>query len=250
MDIIGTLITCLISFAVSAVSVSVGGTSLITVPVLIWLGMASKRAVATNMFALIFLSMSGTVGFRKEVKPAHYKMIAVFSILTICGSLIGANLILAIDEGILEKVIAIIICIIVGSFLFKRDLGVHKKEEKISKMKFAAGTILIFILGIYGGFFSGGYVTLLSYVCILAFGLDFLQTAFITKIFNIFSSLVASAIFYYHGLIDFSVGIPLAFSMFLGASLGAKLAIMKGNLWVRNLFIIFAIALAIKLLVF
>ena len=250
MSIVNITIVSLISFLVSALSVSIGGTSLIMVPLLIWLGMASKNAIATNMFALIFLSISGTIGFRKEVNPTHYKMIAIFSILTICGSFIGANLILAIDEDTLKKVIAIIICIIAGSFLFKRNLGVQEKKKKISKMKYFIAALSIFILGIYGGFFSGGYVTLLSYILILAFGLNFLQTAFITKVFNIFSSFIACGLFYYHGLIDFSVGIPLAISMSVGAFFGSKLAILKGSLWVRNLFILFAIALAIKLIAF
>lgn len=250
MDIISILAVCLISFVIGIISVSIGGTSLITVPVLIWFGMAPKNAIATNMFALIFLSISGAMGFRKEMKPNHYKMIAVFSILTICGSFIGANLVLAINENVLRRIIAIIMCIIAGSFLLKKDLGIQETEAKISKPKFFVGALSILILGVYGGFFSGGYVTLLSYVLILSFGFSFLQVAFITKIFNIFSSSVACAFFHYHGLISFSVGIPLAASMYLGAFLGAKLAIAKGNLWVRNLFIIAVIALAIKLLLF
>jgi len=212
--------------------------------------MIPKSAVATNMFALIFFSMSGAIGFRKEIRITHHKMIVFFSILTICGSVAGANLILVIEKDILKKVIAIMICIIACSFFLKKDLGIQERNEKISKIKLGGGAILIFILGIYGGFFSGGYVTLLSYVLILIFGLNFLQAAFITKVFNMFSSLVACAFFYYHDLIDFSVGIPLAFSMSLGAFLGTRLAIAKGNLWVRNLFIIAVILLAIKLLIF
>ncbi|NIO48721.1 MAG: TSUP family transporter [Candidatus Aminicenantes bacterium] len=250
MSLINVLLVCFISFIVSIFSISVGGTSLITVPVLISLGMISKNAVATNMFALIFLSMSGAIGFRKEVRMPYHKMISFFSILTICGSVAGANLILAIEKDLLEKVIAIMICIIVFSFFLKKDLGIQERNEKISKVKFGAGALLILILGIYGGFFSGGYVTLLSYVLILIFGLNFLQVAFISKIFNIFSSLVACVFFYYHDLIDFSVGLPLAFSMSLGAFLGTKLALAKGNIWIRNLFIIAVILLAIKLLIF
>lgn len=250
MSLISILIVCFLSFIVSTLSISVGGTSLITVPVLISLGMIPKSAVATNMFALIFLSMSGAIGFRKEIRITHHKMIVFFSILTICGSVAGANLILAIEKDILKKVIAIMICIIACSFFLKKDLGIQERNEIISKIKLGGGAILIFILGIYGGFFSGGYVTLLSYVLILIFGLNFLQAAFITKIFNMFSSLVACAFFYYHDLIDFSVGIPLAFSMSLGAFLGTRLAIAKGNLWIRNLFIIAVALLAIKLLIF
>lgn len=250
MGIFEIIIACLVCFFVSGISVSIGGTSLITVPMLIWLGMASKNAVATNMFALIFLSASGAIGFKKKLKPAHYKMIFILSVLTVLGSLVGANLVVIINKDVLQKIIAVIICIIAGSFLVKKDLGVKDKKKAISKITFSVGMISVFILGIYGGFFSGGYVTLLSYVLILVFGLDFLQTAFITKIFNIFSSLVACALFYVHGLIDFSIGIPLALSMSLGAFWGAKLAISKGNLWIRNLFIIVVILLAVKLLIF
>ena len=108
----------------------------------------------------------------------------------------------------------------------------------------------IFILGIYGGFFSGGYVTLLSYAFVLIYGLTFLQAAFITKILNIFSSFAACLLFYYHGLIDFSVGVPLAVSVSLGACGGAKLAVAKGNLWIRNLFIIAVILSAARLFFF
>lgn len=248
MDALSILTACFIAFVVCIMTVSVGGTSLITVPVLIWLGMSTKNAIATNMFALIFLSISGALGLRSQIKSSHYKMAVLFSILTICGSFIGANLVLAINENILKRTIAIMMCVIAASLIFKRDLGVKQTTARISMLKFLLGTLSIFILGIYGGFFSGGYVTLLSYVLILSFGLNFLQAASITKIFNIFSSSAACAFFYYHGLINFSVGVPLAVSMFLGAFLGAKLAIAKGNLWIRNLFIAVVIVLAIKLL--
>lgn len=250
MSLISILIICLLSFFVSIFSVSAGGTSLLTVPMLISLGMISKNAVATNMFALIFLSIGGAIGFKKEIKIRRYKMISGFSIITIIGSFIGANLILAIDENVLKKLIALIICIIAGLLFLKKGIGVQDKKENMSTTRLVAGGLLIFILGIYGGFFSGGYVILLSYVLILLFGMNFLQAAFITKIFNVFSSLAACAFFYYNGLIDFVVGIPLAIAMSIGAFWGARLALAKGNLWVRNLFITAIIILAIKLLLF
>ncbi len=133
MDVINIFVVCIISFVVSIFSVSVGGTSLLTVPLLISLGMISKNAVATNMFALIFLSISGAVGFRKEIKITQhkmYKMFVLFSILTLCGSFIGANLVLAIDKDTLRRIIAIIIFIIAFIFLLKRDLGLKEKNGK------------------------------------------------------------------------------------------------------------------------
>ncbi len=250
MSVLHILIACVVAFVVSIFGVSVGGTSLITVPALISLGMSPKDAIATNMFALIFLSVSGAVRFRTQMEARHYTMLFFLSLLTVCGSLIGAHLVLSIEKQTLEKIIAIMICAIALSLLFKRDLGVQETGKPASTTRFAVGSLLIFVLGIYGGFFSGGYVTFLSYVLILVFHLNFLQVAFITKVFNVFSSLTASAFFLYHGLINFHVGIPMAVSASLGASLGATLALAKGNVWVRNLFVIAAIILAIKFLLF
>jgi len=250
MEIISILTVCLISFFVSIIGVSMGGVSLITIPALIWLGMAPKNAIATNMFALIFLSISGAVSFGKEMKVSRYKTLAVLLALTILGSFIGANLVLAIDENILKRIIAVIMFIIAGSLFFTKDFGVSESKGQVSKAQFFAGSVLVFILGIYGGFFSGGYVTLLGYVLILTLGLNFLRVAFLTKILNTFSSLVACVFFYYHGLIDFPVAVPLAVCMSLGGFWGARIAVTKGNLWIRKVFVVVVIALAVKLLAF
>lgn len=250
MDLTSVLAVCFIAFAVAGISVVVGGTSLMTVPLLISLGMTSKNAIATNMFALIFLSMSGAIGFRKEIDVKHSKSIAIFSILTICGSFIGASIVPAIDQNILRKVIAVVICVIAACFMLKRDLGVWERKDRILMWRFLGGTLLVFVFGIYGGFFSGGYVTLLSYVLIVIFGLNFLQVAYISKLLNIFSSIIACVVFHFHGLIIFPVAIPLAIAMSLGAFAGSRLAVSKGNLWVRNIFIVTAVILAVKLLIF
>jgi uncharacterized membrane protein YfcA len=133
MSLISILTACFLSFIISIFSVSAGGTSLITVPILISLGMISKSAVATNMFALIFLSTSGALGLQTEIKKTHYKMVAFFSILTIFGSIIGANLILTIEKNILKKMIAIMASIVAISFLLKRDLGSEKGKKKFQR---------------------------------------------------------------------------------------------------------------------
>lgn len=250
MDIIAILIASFISLIISIFSVSVGGTSLITVPLLISLGMSSKTAVATNMFALIFLSLSGAAGLKKASKITQFKLFAFFSVLTVGGSFLGANIILTIDQDVLRKVISAMICIMACLFLFKKNLGIQERKEQISNKRLVVGSLLIFILGIYGGFFSGGYVTLLSFVLLLIFNLNFLQVAFATKVLNIFSSSAAFIFFCIHGLVDFSVGIPMACSMSLGALIGAKLAIKKGNPWIRNVFLLAVAVLALKLLFF
>jgi uncharacterized membrane protein YfcA len=245
MDFIAILVASLTSLITSFFSVSVGGTSLITVPVLMFLGMSPKSAVATNMFALIFLSLSGAAGLKKASKKEQFNLLAFLSMLTVGGSFLGAKIILTIDQDFLEKVIAAVILAMACLLLFKKDMGIQVLKGRICSAGLIMGSILVFILGFYGGFFSGGYVTLLSFVLLLIFRLNFLQVAFATKVLNVFSSTTAFVLFSTH--VDFSFGIPMACTMSFGAILGAKWAIKKGDLWIRNLFFLVVAGLALKL---
>ncbi|MDP8257960.1 MAG: sulfite exporter TauE/SafE family protein [Candidatus Aadella gelida] len=250
MEIHNIIIAAIIYYFAGMISVSVGGTSLVTIPLLIFLGMDTKTAIATNMFTLVFMSMSGVIGFRKKIEWSHSNFIFIAVLLTILGSWLGAKLLLNFNEEILERFLAVIICLFLPVFLLKKDIGIEERREESTLPRLIISSFAIFVLGIYGGFFSGGYMMLLSYVLILGLGLNFLQTAGMTKILNLFSSLVACLVFFANDLIDFRIAVPLGTAIFLGGLSGSKLAIRKGNVWVRKVFIIVAGILVVKLLFF
>ena len=110
--------------------------------------------------------------------------------------------------------------------------------------------VLTFLLGIYGGFFSGGYVTLLTAVYVGLFRMSFVQAIATTKIINVFSSAIATGIFMQHGLVDYRLGVILGIAMFAGALLGARFAVHIGNLWLRRIFLTAVWALGLKALLF
>jgi uncharacterized membrane protein YfcA len=70
------------------VSVVTGGTSLITVPVMMQFGIEAHVAVTTNMLALIFLSLGGTLPLRKDIALSRNKLPALIC-LTVIGSILG-----------------------------------------------------------------------------------------------------------------------------------------------------------------
>jgi hypothetical protein len=112
------------------------------------------------------------------------------------------------------------------------------------------GYALTFLLGIYGGFFSGGYVTILTAVYVTVFRLSFLEAIATTKLMNVFSSAVATTVFMLHGLVNYRLGVILGVAMFGGAVLGARFAIRLGNLWLRRIFLTAVWVLGLKALVF
>jgi uncharacterized protein len=212
-----SLILVAIFFFTSVISVVTGSTSLITVPVLIEFGIDAHVAVATNMMALIFMSLGGSLPFaRKGV--LHRRFLPACVLLTLVGSAIGALLLLRVPVRALQLTIAIAMISVAVFSLIRRESGTV--EHSVSNASKVAGYVATFLLGIYGGFFSGGYVTMLTAVCVVFFGLTLLQSVAMTKVINLFSSVIATAIFASHGVVDYRLGVILGVTMFIGAWVG------------------------------
>ena len=89
---------------------------------------------------------------------------------------------------------------------------------------------------------------MLTAAFVLLFGTTFLQAVATTKVINVFSSGVATIIFIWRGVVDVKLGIILGVFMFLGALLGARIALFLSTVWLRRIFIAAVLGLAIKLL--
>ncbi|WP_026101982.1 sulfite exporter TauE/SafE family protein [Geminocystis herdmanii] len=229
----------------SFIGVVTGSNSLITVPVMLEFGISPASAIATNMFALIFMSVGGTIPFLKGDILKQRKDIPLLSILTVVGSILGALLVLIIPSDTMPLLISIFMIAVLIFSVINRNQGVEKKE-KPSPIATKIGYALTFFLGIYGGFFSGGYVTTLTASFVGFLNMTFVEAVAVTKVLNIFSSLIATLIFMSQGLVDYKLGIILGVTMFFGAILGAKFALKLSNLWLRRIFMITVIILAIR----
>jgi hypothetical protein len=178
------------------------------------------------------------------------KRLPLLVILTLAGSAIGAFLLLLVPSRSVSIIVsAAMIAVALFSVLYRKS-GLHDAAGTPSVPAEIACYILTFLLGIYGGFFSGGYVTLLTAVYVALFRMSFVQAIATTKVINVFSSAVATGIFMEHGLVDYRLGIILGIAMFVGALFGARLAVRAGNLWLRRIFLTAVWALGLKALLF
>lgn len=241
---------CLVAvfFCTAVISVVTGSTSLITVPVMLQFGFEPRAAVATNMFALIFLSLGGTLAFLKGRVLLRRRLPALIS-LTFVGSILGAFLLLIVPSEAMPLVISGAMIIVAVFLVAQRNRGLSAPSEPPSRHMESAGYVVTFLLGIYGGFFSGGYVALLTAAYVGVFGMTFLEAVAVTKVLNIFSSLVATAIFAREGIINWEVGIVLGIASFVGGLVGAVVVQRMSNVWLRRIFLSVVVALAIKTLV-
>lgn len=231
-------------FITSAIGVVTGSNSLITVPVMFQFGIDPKVAVATNMFGLTFLSIGATLPFLKQEDVIDRKRLPILILLTILGSAIGAILVGIMKPNLMPIIVSASMIFVVIFTLLKRDVGVEKIEP--TKFYLILSYVLTFLLAIYGGLFSGGYVTMLTAIYVGMFGMTFTQAVANTKVINVFSSLVASAIFAWQGLIDYKIGAILAVTMFIAAYIGAKTVTKLNDTWLKRIFLVTVVLLAIK----
>ena len=227
------------------ISVVTGGTSLITVPAMMQLGIEPHVAVATNMLTLIFLSLGGTVPFlRGQLIPRTRLPILIG--LTLIGSILGALLLLVVPAKAVPIVVALAMIVVAVFSLVKGNAGVSPVAVTPTGISELCGYGLTFILGVYGGFFSGGYVALLTAALVTFFRMTFIEAVAVTKVLNLFSSLVATAVFAVRGMIEWKLGLILGAMSFVGAGAGASVARNLSNQSLRRIFLVAVLALAAK----
>ncbi len=240
-------ILILLFFITSLIGVVTGSNSLITVPVMFQFGIDPKVAVATNMFGLTFMSMGASIPFVKKRMIDVQKALPLV-VITLVASSIGAFLVAVINPQSIKIIVSIAMVLVSTFMLFKNKSNSPQNTDKFKRKKLIT-FMLTFLLGIYGGIYSGGYVTLLTAAYVAFAGMSFFESVALTKFINVFSSFIATAIFVWHDLIDYKLGIILAITMFIGAYIGASVATKLNESLLKHVFVATVLILAVKTLI-
>lgn len=240
-------------FLTSVVGVVTGSNSLLTVPLMFQFGIDEKVAIATNMFGLTFMAVGGTIPFIRK-GAIEFRKLTPLVVLTIAGSALGALLVGLITNQSIRVIVSGAMIVIVLFTIFRRDRtrieaesialegSTSPRPSSLSFLVFPAA----FLLAIYGGLYSGGYVTILTAVLVAFSGMSFSESIAATKFINVFSSGIATLIFMWQGLVDYQLGIILGAAMFAGAFIGAHYASKMNEFWLRVIFISAVAILAVK----
>lgn len=238
------IILIVVFFVTSLVGVVTGSNSLVAVPVMFQLGIDAKTAVATNMFGLVFLSIGGSIPFIRQ-RRIDYGKVTPLIVITLVASALGALLVGLMSSDALKLVVSAAIIAVALFVLLRHKTGV---EDETGPGRFAIPVtyLLTFVLGVYGGLFSGGYVTILTAIYVGIFGMQYGEAVASTKLINVFSSAIATIVFMWQGLVDYRLGLIIGITMFAGAYVGAHYATKLDDKWLRRIFLTTVILLAVK----
>jgi uncharacterized protein len=229
-----------LSLPIGAVCVATGCTSLLTVPLLIWFGLDPKVAVATNMVALTFLSLGGSLSCRDVIASEERRGMLLLLLLTWAGSATGALLLASVPEETLRGILLLVVPVAALLLFVPRRLVEGSAVRRLGMLRHP----VLLLLAVYGGFFSGGYVTLVTVALLSLHGMGMLRAFAVSKAVNAVSSATASVIFAWKGLVDWRIAALLSLSMFAGGWLGGRVLRRLGEAWLRLLFLLGLGALA------
>ncbi len=249
MDItITTLILlCLAAFAAGFVDAIVGGGGLIQTPVSLIL--LPQFPVATLIGSLKIPAFSGTsfaaAQYLNKVKMNWKMLSAMMAIAFIC-SFVGSELLTLQTNDFMKPLLLVVLSFVAVYTFIKKDFGQHSIKNISHKKEILLGIGLSIVMGFYDGFIGPGTGSFLILGFISLLGYYFLQASANAKMVNLATNLGSITLFAIKGKIIWAIAIPMAISNAFGGFLGARLALAKGNSFIRIFFLIIVIGTLIR----
>jgi len=238
-----------VGLAAGTINTIVGSGSLITFPTLLALGYAPVVANVSNTVGLVTGSISGAIGYRRELEGQRPR-VQKLGMASAAGGLAGALLLLALPASVFENVVPVLILIACVLVAFQPRLAA----------RIAAGDgparphggpwlfLAVFATGIYGGYFGAAQGVIL--IALLGIFIDDgLQRLNALK--NVLAALVngiAAVLFILLADVDWAVAGLLAAGAICGGQLGARIGRRIPAGWLRAVIVVVGVAVATRLL--
>lgn len=145
------------------------------------------------------------------------------------------------------KPVIFIVLILVAAYTYsKKNFGqtIHKELSNTKQLQYAL--IISVVIGFYDGFIGPGAGSFFIMAFIGILGFDFLKAGTYAKLINLSTNLGSISLFMLKGTILWSVALPMAVCNAMGGILGAKLAIYKGNQFIRIFFLLVVMATLLR----
>ena len=238
---------CLVAFAAGFIDAIVGGGGLLQTPATLLI--LPQYPVATIFGTVKVPSLLGTsvaaYKYAKQVK-FNYKVLLACVLAAFTASFLGAFSVSKIDNAVIKPIILVVLIAVALYTFFNKQFGIHQhKAHSIRKQVFMAGLFGL-IIGFYDGLIGPGTGSFLILAFIAVLGFDFIGASAHAKIVNIATNLAALIYFSSTGNVLFQYAIPMAVFNILGSFLGARLALLKGNKFVRIFFLIVVFATILR----
>ncbi|MBI9034018.1 MAG: sulfite exporter TauE/SafE family protein [Bacteroidales bacterium] len=245
-DILQVTLLIIVGIVVGFINTLAGSGSVITLPLLIFLGLPANVANGTNRIAIFLQSVVGVRGFQRQ-KYLDTKNGLWPVIVAVIGSLIGASIAVELNNQLMEKIIGIVMVLMFFVIIYKPDQWIKTQISSENK-KFSILQLLIFFaIGIYGGLVQAGVGIFLLSALVLGAGYDLIRANALKLLIVAIYTPVALAVFIYYDQVNFIWGLILGGGNMIGATLATRFAVSWGPKYIRYILLTMIIVSSLKL---
>lgn len=233
------ILLCVAAFAAGFVDAIVGGGGLIQTPAALIL--LPQYPVATVLGTLKIPAFSGTsfaaAQYARRVK-LDYKLLGLMAVIAFLAAFAGSRLLTMVSNSFMKPALLVILTGVAIYTYTKKNFGDHEEKDHSSRQQLWYAIMISVVIGFYDGFIGPGAGSFLILAFITVLGFDFLKASAQAKFVNLSTNLGSIVFFAISGKIIYAIAIPMAVCNALGGFLGARLAILKGNSFIRIFFLI------------
>ena len=242
------LIVCPMLFLAGFVDAIGGGGGLISLPAYMLAGLPIHQTIATNKLSSTCGTALATIRFIK-MGLINWRLAIPTIGTAILGSSLGAHASMAMEEGIMERILFIVLP--VTAFIVLNPKIFHDNTEAelvLTKRTWITALLSSLVVGLYDGFYGPGTGTFLI-IAFTVFAKLSMRTANAqAKIINLTTNITSLTIFLLNGQVVFLLGIAAAVCNMAGNYIGAGLAATKGSRITRPIIILVLGLLFLKIL--
>jgi uncharacterized protein len=241
------ILLCFAAFAAGFIDAIVGGGGLVQTPA--GLVLLPHLPVSTVIGTLKIPAFSGTalasLQYMQKVK-IKWKLMLVMTILAFASAVAGSFLLSRVNNYFMKPVLLVVLIAVALYTYTKKNFGTHTEKEHTYKQQLLYSVATSIIIGFYDGFIGPGTGSFLVLAFITMLGFDFLKASAHAKLVNLATNLGSILFFTASGRIIFAIAIPMAVCNAIGGTLGARLAIVKGNKFIRIFFLVIVVGTILR----
>lgn len=228
-------------------NVMAGGGSLLSVPVMVFMGMSGPVANGTNRIAILAQNITAIITFARR-GFSDFRLSLSLAACAVPGAAAGALIGTQLDGVWFNRILALIMIGVMLVMHFDKGAGAGSDSHQPSKRQLVAGHLLMVGAGFWGGFIQIGVGFIIMPILNRVMGLDLVRTN-MHKVFIIgVYTLIALFVFASQVELLWAMGLALAVGNSVGGYLGAHFTVQKGEKLIRTILNIVLIAFIIKLL--
>ncbi len=224
-----------------------GSGSLLTLPLLMFLGLPPNVANGTNRIAILLQNVVGVSSFKQQ-KVLKIRDGLQLGIPAVIGSFIGAGIAVQVNDDIMQFIIGLLLIVMFFLIVFKPERWIKSQSDQVIQKASWIQIIIFFFIGMYGGFIQAGVGFFLLAGLVLGAGLDLVKANAVKVLIVLFYTPFALVVFMYHKQVDYSLGLILAVGNMLGAFIGSRVAVSWGPKFVRIILMLAVLGSSLKLL--